>query len=129
MIIDWANKFDRTSETLIDKLMCSQVCPCHSIRSIDSNGSRIDPAWLWMQMKESELNHYGRTKETFGTGDLVPLVFRANKEGTYTNFEDCYVDLSLKKIISPVLFSEAKRKEIAASYKFELDNDFFAVLG
>lgn len=81
MLINWANKFDTSSEFLADVIMCSQVCPCHSVKNVSSNGTRNDAAWNWMQLSEKELNHYGRTKDAALASDkLVPLVFTENRD-------------------------------------------------
>lgn len=94
-LINFANKFDHSAAMLADTLMCSRICPCHSVRTVDESGKRTDPAWTWEQMPESELNHYGRTRETEHVTELVPLVFKATREGTYENFEDCFINLKL----------------------------------
>lgn len=80
MLLDWAKKFDTSSESLADKIMCSSQCPCHSIRNVSADGTRNDVAWQWMQLDERMLNMYGRTKDPAKASDkLVPLVFRADK--------------------------------------------------
>ena len=115
-LIKWANKFDRSSEMLPDTLMCSQICPCHSVRNISADGTRNDPAWDWERLSEADLNHYGRTHNKEAT-ELVPLVFKAAREGTYDNFEDCLAYIKFNRDRHWAKMSDTWKQRAASEFE------------
>ena len=76
-----------------------------------------------------ELNNYGRTKNPLLASDkLTPLVFSASSNGTYDNFEDCYIDMKTDASPAVALMSDEQRKALGDEYSAELDKAFFIAM-
>ena len=75
---------DGTMGEFVSGQMCSKNCPC-------SSKDFPDAAKEWIDMSESDLNQFGRTKESTSES-LIPLDFRYvdQTEKTYDKFNDCY---------------------------------------
>lgn len=81
-----ATKFDYMTEALIDRMMCSEKCPCYV-------GDNRNP---FEAMDENLLNSYGRTKYDTGVAtfvpedtenELIPLLWSSDRANSYETFE------------------------------------------
>ena len=78
-----ATKFDYMTEALIDRVMCSEKCPCYV-------GQNRNPFGIY---SEELLNVYGRTKLEWTTeedSELIPLVWSSDRSNSYETFQQCF---------------------------------------
>lgn len=78
-------------------------------------------------MPESELNHYGRTHELEHNSELVPLIFKATREGTFENFEDCYIKLKIDSTPALKVLDQDAKDKMAKFFSLQIDSEFFEV--
>ena len=68
IIMNLAKKYDRQNEVLLDKHMCTPICPCFSAPkwSLDDKGNkikRIDAEYKYLALSEQMLNKHHRTRD------------------------------------------------------------------
>lgn len=62
---------------IVTEKMCSSICPC-----ADDDNKKA-----WLDMEETVLNTYGRTKKGWSSQGLVPLDFSGEGQNVYKTFE------------------------------------------
>ena len=86
-----ARKYDRQNEVLLDKHMCTELCPCFSIHKWqkDENGNnikRIDAESQYLALSEQMLNKHHRTTD-FNKTWYTPLTFTADPKTGFLSFK------------------------------------------
>ena len=80
---EFAHRFDKMSETVLDTYMCTKTCPCLEYEDNFKNSKT-----LYMNLNETILNSRNRTNTN--KEGMEPLYFTQNKEEAYKNFNECY---------------------------------------
>lgn len=93
-VMGMAHKYDTTYEILLDRNMCTDVCPCYSKKSWEKNDKGIklyrnDPEFTYGELNEDLLNHHNRTFSSNST-KFKPFVFTGNRSEGFVSFEECF---------------------------------------
>ena len=85
-----AHKYDTTYKILLDRNMCTDVCPCYSKTSWAKNDRGIklyrdDPKFTYGELSEDLLNHHNRTFNSTNKS-YTPFVFTEVREKGFVSF-------------------------------------------
>ena len=93
VMLAMASKYDRFAEKLIDRHMCTDICPCYSAgeewmkNENDVKIKRIDPEYTYGLISEELLNLHNRTM--LNKTAYIPMVFSANQNESFNSFYEC----------------------------------------
>ena len=109
-VAEHAKKFDAKTQALINKHMCSEVCPCK------------DEEWIrskYEQLPEQYVNQYNRTNQSPNLTNFQPFTFSKDTQNSYETFTECMHAWTVRGASDPDLSSSDK--EVANKLADELN--------
>jgi len=90
-----AHKYDTTYKILLDRNMCTKVCPCYSKTSWARNDKglktfRDDPKFTYGELSEDLLNSHNRTMMASKKDKFKPFVFTDIRNEGFVSFSECF---------------------------------------
>ena len=90
----FARRFDDHQDDILDKLMCSEYCPCWKSPQLteekDGKTVRTDAYAVYKSLPEKYLKQFGRVWDGDQSSINKPFVWDKDKSSAYTSFMQCF---------------------------------------